>query len=369
MLYNLQLLRVVAALSVVYFHTTSDAGLGLDWNVGSRGVDIFFVISGFIIAYVGTSNPNEFFRRRLIRVVPFYWAATLAVFALVLVAPSLFRSTNADFLHLFMSLLFIPHESVTGEMHPTLILGWSLNFEMFFYASFAIALTISRKWSPLICASWLILFVLAVHLSGTQSQILDFYARPVVLEFCYGIAVFYLVDWTCARRDSLMTSRLLLWALAGTLVVSLAALYVLELRYAENVPRYIAAGIPAVLVVASALLLERIFNLTSKNRFLFLLAEASYIIYLIHTYIVFGVLRLLVSHADRLPAAAIVVLVLGLLALVSGIAVAIHLVFEKPVMAFLRSRLPSSRKTGAATIPGGSVVSGQNSSAPVASSP
>src|SRR5262245_22345870 len=56
MLYNLHLLRVIAALGVVYFHTTSVAGLKLDWDVGSRGVDVFFVISGFIIAYIGTSK-------------------------------------------------------------------------------------------------------------------------------------------------------------------------------------------------------------------------------------------------------------------------------------------------------------------------
>ena len=80
-LYNLHLLRVIAALGVVYFHTTSTAGLKLDWDVGSRGVDVFFVISGFIIAYIGTSKPEQFFVRRLVRVVPFYWAATLWITA------------------------------------------------------------------------------------------------------------------------------------------------------------------------------------------------------------------------------------------------------------------------------------------------
>src|SRR6195952_1473991 len=93
MLYNLHLLRVIAALGVVYFHTTSEAGLKLDWDVGSRGVDVFFVISGFIIAFIGTSKPEQFFRRRLIRVVPFYWAATLFVFAMVVVSPQSFRTT------------------------------------------------------------------------------------------------------------------------------------------------------------------------------------------------------------------------------------------------------------------------------------
>src|SRR6185369_8232476 len=103
MLYNLHLLRVIAALGVVYFHITSVAGLKLDWDVGSRGVDVFFVISGFIIAYIGTSKPEQFFVRRLIRVVPFYWAATLVVFAMVMRFPELFHTTTANVRHLLAS--------------------------------------------------------------------------------------------------------------------------------------------------------------------------------------------------------------------------------------------------------------------------
>src|SRR3979409_2681897 len=104
MLYNLHLLRVIAALGVVYFHTTSVAGLKLDWDIGSRGVDVFFVISGFIIAYIGTSKPEQFFLRRIIRVVPFYWAAPVVVFGLAYVAPHLFHTTTATPLHLVMSM-------------------------------------------------------------------------------------------------------------------------------------------------------------------------------------------------------------------------------------------------------------------------
>jgi exopolysaccharide production protein ExoZ len=338
MLYNLHLLRVIAALSVVYFHTTSVAGLKLDWDVGSRGVDVFFVISGFIIAYIGTSKPERFLRRRLIRVVPVYWTATLGVFALVLVAPRLFRSTTSNVPHVVASLLFIPHESVTGEMHPTLVLGWSLNFEMFFYVAFAIALAISRKWSPLICVGWIVAFVVAIHSIRTDSVVMNFYARPIVLEFCFGVGVFYLFNWCGARRDSFVKIGALKWLLLVVLVGNLVALNVFEKRYPE-VPRYLVAGIPALFIVASALLLERIYGFATKNRVIYLLGEASYIIYLVHPYIIFTVLRVLVKDADALPSAVIVALIAGLLALVSVIAVAIHLYFDKPVTAFLRARL------------------------------
>jgi peptidoglycan/LPS O-acetylase OafA/YrhL len=338
MLYNLHLLRVIAALGVVYFHTTSVAGLGLDWDVGSRGVDVFFVISGFIIAYIGTSKPEQFFVRRLIRVVPFYWAATLFVFALVVAAPHLFRTTTASVPHLLASLLFVPHEA-GGEMQPTLLLGWSLNFEMFFYVVFALALRISPRSAPLVCVGWLIAFVLAIHTAATESPVMNFYARPIVLEFCYGIAVFYLFRWCSARRDLLVQVAWLKWLLVAILVANLVALNVFEEYYRDQAPRYLVAGIPAFFIVASALLIERLYGIATRNRLIYLLGESSYIIYLVHPYIVFSVLRIAVKNAGALSSPALALLIVGLLGLTSAIAIAIHVWFEKPVMAYLRARL------------------------------
>jgi len=338
MLYNLHLLRVIAALGVVYFHTTSEAGLKLDWDVGSRGVDVFFVISGFIIAYIGTSKPDQFFRRRLIRVVPFYWAATLVVFAVVTVAPHVFRTTTSSIPHLVASLLFIPHE-LKGEMQPTLLLGWSLNFEMFFYVLFALALGISQRRSPLICVGWIVAFVITIHAVASGNPIADFYARPIVLEFCFGIAVFYLFSWCSARKASLAKIGGLKWLLLAILIGNLVALNVFEEYYRNEIPRYLVAGIPSFFIVASALLLERLYGLSTNNRLIYLLGESSYIIYLVHPYIVFTMLRVVVPGSSAMSSPALVVLIAGLLALTSAIAIAIHVWFEKPVMAFLRARL------------------------------
>jgi len=339
MLYNLHLLRVIAALGVVYFHTTSVAGLKLDWDVGSRGVDVFFVISGFIIAYIGTSKPEQFFLRRVIRVVPFYWAATAFVFAMAAVAPSLFHTTTASVPHLLASLAFLPHEAASGEMMPTLLLGWSLNYEMFFYVWFAISLRISPRWSPLLCSGWLIAIMLAIHAATTTSPIMAFYARPIILEFCYGIAVFYVFRWCSARRDVLARVPGLRALLLVVLVGNLIAIAVFEEYYRDVLPRHLIAGIPSFFIVLSALLLERVFGLATKNKLIYLLGESSYIIYLVHPYIIFTVLRVVTKGAAAWSSPALAVLIIGLLALTSAISIAIHTWFEKPVMAFLRARL------------------------------
>ena len=336
---NLHFLRALAALSVVYFHITSTAGLDLAWDVGSRGVDVFFVISGFIIAYIGSKKPEHFFVRRLIRIVPFYWAATLVVFAAATLLPQFFRSTDASLQHLVPSLLFFPHLSTSGEVQPTLILGWSLNFEMYFYVLFALALLVSTRWAPILCVAVIAMVVATGKLVGPVSTAFDFYARTTSLEFCYGIGVYYVLAWCERRKARLADSAAFKLVVPLALIASVVALVLLEKHLKDDVPRYLAGGIPAAVIVLSALLLERILGIFSRSRLAWLLGEASYVIYLIHPYIVFGVLRLLLPRMGELSLAMDVIVIAGLIALTSTIGIAIHLLFEKPVMAYLRGRL------------------------------
>lgn len=347
MLRNLHLLRALAALGVVYFHITSSAGLDLAWDVGSRGVDVFFVISGFIIAYIGAKKPEHFFVRRLIRIVPFYWAATLVVFTAATLLPRFFRSTDASVAHLVPSLLFFPHLSSSGEVQPTLILGWSLNFEMFFYVVFALALLLSTRWAPILCAACIVVVVAAGKLVGPVSTAFDFYARTTSLEFCYGIGAYYLLDACVRRKAALERSMALKAGLVLALIASVVAIVLFEHVAKDAYPRYLAGGIPAAVIVVSALLLERIFGIATRSRLSYLLGEASYVIYLIHPYIVFGVLRLAVPDAAHLSTPMTVAVIAGLLALTSGIGIALHLLFEKPVMAFLRAKLAPDAPTQA----------------------
>jgi exopolysaccharide production protein ExoZ len=202
-----------------------------------------------------------------------------------------------------------------------------------------VALGLSRRWSPLICVGWIVAFVIAIHTFATSSDAKNFYARPIVLEFCFGIGVFYLVTWCSARKEQLARLGALKWLLVVILVGNLVALNVLEEYYRGELPRYLAAGIPAFAIVASALLLERIYGFATRNRVVYLLGEASYIIYLVHPYIIFTVLRVVVKNTGALSSPALFAVIAGLLALVSVISIAIHVLFEKPVMAYLRARL------------------------------
>src|SRR5262249_39672775 len=151
---SLQALRAVAALSVVLYH--------IDFiGRGAFGVDIFFVLSGFIICHVTAADRQHFLLKRLIRIVPLYWARTLVVCALALAAPRLLQTTSDSWMGLLKSLFFIPYEKESGRVYPVLFLGWTLNYEMFFYVVFSIALALRPALAPLLSAGVLAAFVAA----------------------------------------------------------------------------------------------------------------------------------------------------------------------------------------------------------------
>ena len=178
---SIQVLRAVAALSVLLYH----AGL---FNIGYGGVDVFFVISGFIMGTIGVREaPNEFFGKRLIRIVPLYWAVTIAMCLLSLL-PGAFQQFTFDLPRLVKSLLFIPHVDVpTGRVWPLLVPGWTLNYEMFFYAVFAIGLALGRP--VMLSVTLMIALVATGLLVAPTNSIWATYTNPMLLEFVSGVAL------------------------------------------------------------------------------------------------------------------------------------------------------------------------------------
>ena len=120
---------------MVAFHT------GRATILGQAGVDVFFVISGFIMWMVTAEpvGPAQFLWHRVVRIVPLYWIATLIMAA--------HRSSSVS--DTVNSLLFWPYRDANDELWPVLVQGWTLNFEMFFYLLFAAALIIPRRFQLL----------------------------------------------------------------------------------------------------------------------------------------------------------------------------------------------------------------------------
>ena len=149
---NVQALRAVAALMVVWVHLQEmfpDSAFVSRLPSGYAGVDLFFVISGFIMVASTTSattTAGTFIVKRYVRIAPLYYAFTALVVGIALLSPSLLKSSSSDPTDLVRSLAFIPFEKSPDRVYPTYYLGWSLNYEVFFYLVFAGAIAVRHRF-------------------------------------------------------------------------------------------------------------------------------------------------------------------------------------------------------------------------------
>src|SRR3954471_23836273 len=155
MLVHIQVLRFVAAVAVVAFHVLGvppdgfkvpESAISFVLSYGGRGVDLFFVISGFIIFYATHGaglTPAEFLRRRVTRIVPLYFVVIAAVTLLAITLPSTFGAPDwYTPRHILKSLAFI---SFTDGDMPVVYVGWSLEYEMYFYLVTALLMALTRE--------------------------------------------------------------------------------------------------------------------------------------------------------------------------------------------------------------------------------
>jgi exopolysaccharide production protein ExoZ len=181
----IEALRGIAAVQVLLSHV-SPAKFGHAW-----GVDLFFLISGYVMvgASEDTPSPGVFLARRISRIIPLYWLATIAVFVLTLIVPHAFASTKADLLDLIRSLAFIPYVKASGLAEPVLYVGWTLNYEMFFYALFAASLFLSRNVGRLAVVIALVILSGAGFAIRPTGVIAEFYTGWRLLEFALGVGL------------------------------------------------------------------------------------------------------------------------------------------------------------------------------------
>jgi exopolysaccharide production protein ExoZ len=313
-IWTIQYLRAFAALAVLVHHLGYDNG---DWfPVGSFGVDIFFVISGFIMSVMTATRGREigkFIVDRIARIVPTYWLVTFMSAAGAAVRPWVFGIQPPDAQTLIFSLLFLPQVSP-----PVIPQGWTLNIEMFFYAAFAATLIFARVTQILVLSATLGSFVVLGFLTNIGAGAEKIYFTPRLLEFVGGLAIAEF--WLRGR----LSNRA--FGIAGVLVGLIAAQLAAMSASAVAMDTWIIASI---LVVAGALTCENKFEVP-KIELLAAIGDASYVIYLIHTPIV------QIAKVQRwlpIPAQAIVAV---------GICVTVALVFlpiERRVVRYTRQRL------------------------------
>ncbi|MGO4707283.1 acyltransferase family protein [Microvirga sp. 2MCAF38] len=345
-LIHIQLLRALAALSVAFLHAQHDAAtrgnlLGFSFTPLERfpwmaGVDVFFVISGFIMVYTSRDlfaapgGQSIFLARRIARIVPLYWAVTTLYVIAALVVPTLVNGGLPSTWAVIASYLFIPFDR-PGPIQPIYSLGWTLNYEMFFYGLFALVLILRERLALVVLTGVLIALTIVGRLASLP-QPLAFWTDPIILEFAFGIGLGWL------RLQNVMLPFFARCALA-LLGFALLAGNIIGLNADATTMRPIAWGLPAALLVAAAALgPERPASLNWLTRFGVRIGDVSYAIYLIHPFVIRSVSESVARSGwgSMLgPWGFFALALAGTL----GASFAVHLWFERPVTSWVRRRL------------------------------
>jgi exopolysaccharide production protein ExoZ len=323
---TIQALRFVAAFMVVVTHATFIASTRVKstvpiWHEGEQGVGLFFVISGFVMllsanALIGTSKPAQrFVVSRIIRIVPLYWTLNFLKIAQVAIAPSL-ALAHPTVSNIVLSMLFIPSRNADGVLENFYGVGWTLNFEAFFYMLVTLALVFRVRIIYFVAAVLIPAAALSLVRTEDWPAITSLF-RPLLLDFLWGIVIGEL--WLARLRPHLATVLVLLGA--GATLMFVAPTDLLGLQFA--------------FVVAGAVFLEPYVG-SRVPRLLTFGGDASYALYLIHPAVgpvVAIVLGRFVQSAPVLIALIIVACVLS-----SAI---VYLSFERPVTRMLKKRFLS----------------------------
>lgn len=344
MLISVQYARAAAALLVVVGHMAGFSAFHpiSDGHFGGFGVDIFFVISGFIMWETSKEQrPSEFVQRRLSRIVPPYWFYTTLLVALAFAAPALTPNVELGAKALFGSYFFIPYTDQRGLMNPILLQGWTLNLEMYFYVIFALGLFIANHaWRFFaVSAYFLLVILLGLVMSGSDasSAVVTRFTSPILIEFILGMLVSIAwTRWKIGFRPGL-----------ALFLAAAAALIYADSRHLSGEINFITYGIPAAFLLLGLLGMEDVLA-RHPLRPLVAAGNASYSLYLAHPFVLSAVHVVFQRWARSHPETEGIVFALAFALTATVVALlfsyASYALIEKPAGKFLMAKLSGKSK-------------------------
>ncbi|MDX8434620.1 acyltransferase [Mesorhizobium abyssinicae] len=330
-LFGLQILRAIAAIGVIVRHTLdmsdgSEAGrFSPAWltAAGGAGVDLFFVISGFIMVYVSfpqgqpPDTPKRFIVKRATRIFPLYWICSATIAAISLIG--FLRNMHIDSYTIFNSAFLLPGEKL-------IYVAWTLSYEIYFYIIFAVSLCFGRILPTSVSAIFMMIGGILIGREIQNSTLADFASSPLVLEFCFGIVL--ALSFSASRKWRVPAAL----GVLGFLIIIVSPIFVPHPGALPDATRVIAWGLPATLIVAAFLEVRR--PQSKAGRAAVLLGDASYALYLTHVFVMIAYGWLIKSTLVGGMSQVVVAPVIIILCLIVGVLT--HLFVERPVLDYVR---------------------------------
>ena len=288
---TLQLLRAVAVILVVHCHVL-DFQTG-SWqqhffylqNFGAAGVDIFFVISGFIIyvvslQYVQDKRGVYFFIKRLIRIVPVYWIVSLIGFIMYYFRTHMLVNTGS----VLKTIVFFPFFDKPVYYHPILVQGWTLSFELLFYSVVSIAIFLGGRKYMSFAGLFFVAAICLNYATSQHSHVLNFIGNGIMAEFLFGVAA-GAIFLSGIKMSSLVTTVLIVAGIAGFVATIFFGYGNISEAVNTNdgslsVQRSIVWGLPSFLLVLGFVMKEKA-RPVKIHPFWLAIGNASFSIYLI----------------------------------------------------------------------------------------
>ena len=325
-------LVVLSHLSIVETKYTAGDVLPAFTFYGIAGVDLFFVLSGFIMVAVAGHyiGPIDFLWRRVTRIYPTYWLVSLPVLALAIVAPAFVNSSIQTPILLWRSFLLIPDRTL-----PLLAVGWTLVHEMYFYLVFSIFLALRIPIFVGVIGWGVILLAIEAIIPDqvAVSPVLQVATSPLTAEFMMGAIVGIL--WT--RRCAVGTIAAGIGGFVGLVLSIVYIAPILSLATSPHLDSWRVAtfGIPSAMLVYAITGLERLRAPLRLPRLMVALGDWSYSSYLTHVLVISGIGRMLFLFAPKGGFGASVALIATGLLAANLAGAGVHILFERPVLSWL----------------------------------